>query len=198
MTRQILVTVDGDETAASLADYVSPLEGVLSVERVNPDPIPALAPRPKAWAPYKARMNKGVPVLENERGLRVDPPAGTFLIVDMDGNPRLSYMDQREYDEWRDGNVTTTYADFTIKPKRDFGLHGFHDPKMRGTSNVKEGWIVVQGGCLATPGGVWAHTKEGAMQMIDVMKAVGIDSAKYEAPLGQRFHHLLRAINRTC
>lgn len=138
-------------------------------------------------------------------------PDGVFMITDKDGKRRKSFMDQKEYDEWRDGNVTTTYADMTIKPKRDFGSTPYYDAKLRG--HFAEGWVIVYAtgmykGANAMPGATWARTKARAAQMIDALRAVGgglegqndhrgvlIVDDRETPEIGQRFHHLLRAIN---
>jgi hypothetical protein len=93
-------------------------------------------------------------------------------------------MTDAEYEQWERGD-TTEYAGFYIKPKRDFGESGFYDSKTR--RNVKEGWVIVKDGCNVMPGATWAHTQAEANQMIDVFMAVDQD--------GQKFWHLLRAIN---
>ena len=111
-------------------------------------------------------------------------PEGYYEIDTLDGK-RLSPMTQYEYNCWRDASVTTDYAGFRIKAKKDFGEHGFWEPKIR--DNIKEGWVVTRGGCNPMPGGTWGRTQKEAQQLIDVFLAVEED--------GQRFWHLLRAIN---
>ena len=136
-------------------------------------------------------------------------PEGVHMITDKDGKTRKAFMTQREYDEWKTGSVTTSYADLTIVPKRDFGSTPCYDAKLRG--HFAEGWVVVHAsgaykGANALPGATWAKTRKGARQMIDVYKAVGggragqTDSRGFlikddEPEIGQRFWHLLRAIN---
>jgi hypothetical protein len=102
-----------------------------------------------------------------------------------DSGTKAARMTDAEYAEWESGNVTHEYAGFLIKPKRDFGSTGFYDEKTRRT--VKEGWVIVKDGCNAMPGATWAHNVAEAHQLIDVLMAVDGD--------GQKFWHLLRAIN---
>jgi hypothetical protein len=101
-----------------------------------------------------------------------------------DSGTKAARMTDAEYEQWERGDMTE-YAGFHIKPKRDFGESGFYDSKTR--RNVKEGWVVVKDGCNPMPGATWAHTQAEATQMIDVFMAVDQD--------GQKFWHLLRAIN---
>lgn len=100
-----------------------------------------------------------------------------------DSGTKAARMTDAEYEQWERGD-TTEYAGFYVKPKRDFGS-GFWDSKTQ--RHVKEGWVIVKDSCNAMPGATWAHTKAEASQMIDVFMAVGED--------GQKFWHLLRAIN---
>lgn len=102
-----------------------------------------------------------------------------------DSGTKAARMTDAEYEQWESGNYTCEYAGFWIKPKRDFGETGFYDSKTR--RNVKEGWVICKGGCNAMPGATWAHNLAEAHQMIDAFMAVGED--------GQKFWHLLRAIN---
>jgi hypothetical protein len=103
---------------------------------------------------------------------------------DKDSGTKAARMTDAEYDQWASGGYTAEYAGFTIKPKLDFGS-GFWDAPTR--RHVKEGWVIVKGGCNAMPGATWAHNLAEAHQMIDAFMAVDCD--------GQKFWHLLRAIN---
>ena len=103
----------------------------------------------------------------------------------------------RDYEEWRANRTTHSYSGFTIKRSTDFGIGD--DPKPG-----EHGWVIVKDGCNAMPGATWAHTVKGAHQLIDVYLAVGgadlppysgaEDARKAHHAHGQRFWHLLRAI----
>lgn len=103
----------------------------------------------------------------------------------------------KDYEDWRAGN-TTSYAGFTVKPKHDMG--GW--PTQDGCPEP-HGWVVTgEHGCNALPGATWSKDRDGALAMIDVYCAVGgqpdhqwalSDEARV---VGQRFWHLLRAIQR--
>jgi hypothetical protein len=101
-----------------------------------------------------------------------------------DSGTKAARMTDAEYDQWASGGYSAEYAGYRIKPKQDFGS-GFWDAPTR--RHVKEGWVIVKDGCNAMPGATWAHNLAEAHQMIDVLEAVGGD--------GQKFWHLLRAIN---
>lgn len=103
-----------------------------------------------------------------------------------DSGTKAARMTDAEYDQWASGGYSAEYAGYWIKPKLDFGSDaGFWDAPTR--RHVKEGWVIVKDGCNAMPGATWAHNLAEAHQMIDVLEAVGGD--------GQKFWHLLRAIN---
>lgn len=91
----------------------------------------------------------------------------------------------QDYADWKNGN-TTTYAGFTVRPKRDMG--GW--PTQEGCPEP-HGWVVTpesQAIINALPGATWSASVNGALTLIDVFLAVEQD--------GQRFWHLLRAIQR--
>lgn len=77
------------------------------------------------------------------------------------------------------------FLGFTIKPKLDFGLHGYLiDGKM-----VKEGFVVCKNGCNIMPGATWFQTVPDAEQAIKVLLHVG------EPYNNKRFWRLLHRIN---
>ncbi len=102
----------------------------------------------------------------------------------------------KDYNDWKNG-TKINYADFWIKPSRDFGIGDNPEPG-------KHGWVVFKNGCNPMPGAIWAHTIKGTKQLIDVYLAVGgadlpLDDSSKEslnahAAHAQRFWHLLRAI----
>lgn len=103
---------------------------------------------------------------------------------DKDSGTKAARMTDEEYALWAGDGYKAEYAGFWIKPKKDFGS-GFWDAPTR--RHVKEGWVICKDGCNAMPGATWAHNLAEAHQMIDAFMAVDCD--------GQKFWHLLRAIN---
>lgn len=72
-----------------------------------------------------------------------------------------SQMSESEFAFWQNGN-TSQIGEFTIKPKLDFGAHGF---LIKGIK-IKAGWVVVKDGALATPGAGWDTTLAGATRTV--------------------------------
>jgi hypothetical protein len=75
-----------------------------------------------------------------------------------------------------ESNHEENYRGFIIKPKRDFGRHGYWSSEYR--TNLNAGWVVVYGagvfrGALATPGATFAWTLAETYLMIDDMITAG-------------------------
>jgi hypothetical protein len=111
-----------------------------------------------------------------------------------DLTPQINRLD---FDSWKRGD-TVRYADFTVKPK-----HDMHSETAQPGCPEPHGWVVTgQHNCNVMPGATWAKSKDEALGLIDVYCAVGgkpdfdwglTDEANI---VGQRFWHLLRAIQR--
>lgn len=85
------------------------------------------------------------------------------------------HMTPIERDLYEAGH-TEEHRGFRIQPKRDFGQYGFWSSEHR--CNINAGWVVLYGsgtfaGCLATPGGTWSPTLQGAREMVDDMIEAG-------------------------
>lgn len=98
-----------------------------------------------------------------------------------------------DFKDWAAGNATRI-GDFTVTPKRDFGSSGAKQPGCA----QPHGWIVTRNGCLATPGGIWAYSREGGARLIHAMIAAGYTGTVSDAPeAAQRVHSLLALTRET-
>lgn len=108
-------------------------------------------------------------------------------------------MTTEDFKAWERGD-TSTYAGFKVQPKLDLG----RQDKPQDDNPKAHGWVVTgEHGCNVMPGCTWAKSKEEALTLIDVYAAVG-GKPDFEWALtneardvGQRFWHLLRAVQRT-
>lgn len=106
-------------------------------------------------------------------------------------------INARDFETWKRGD-TSSYSGFTVKPKRD--MTGW--PIQPGCPEP-HGWVVTgEHNCNAMPGATWAKSKDKALGLIDVYCAVGGKPdfqwglSEEAREVGQRFWHLLRAIQR--
>lgn len=97
----------------------------------------------------------------------------------------------KDFAAWKRGD-TATFCGFTIQPKRDFGTDR---SQVQPGCDQPHGWVVIKNGCLATPGGCWAHSMDGAKRLVDAMVAAGLGEHGHrdarDAEGGARFWALL-------
>ena len=93
----------------------------------------------------------------------------------------------QDYADWKNGN-TSEYAGLWVKPKLDFGSPELNTAYVQEGCPEAHGRVVVEKGCNVLPGATWAKSREEALTLIDVFLAADRN--------GQKFWHLLRAIQR--
>lgn len=72
-------------------------------------------------------------------------------------------------------NIQIAYKGFTIQAKLDMGAY----PWQSKGNDIRRGYIVVENGCLAMPGGAWSESVIGAKAMIDIYLEAGRDATKF-------------------
>ncbi|TQS01389.1 hypothetical protein [Paenibacillus ottowii] len=72
-------------------------------------------------------------------------------------------------------DIRIEYKGFIIQPKLDMGRNPW---RIKG-NDIRRGYIVMENGCLAMPGGAWACSVVEAKHMIDTYLESGGDVQKF-------------------